>query len=95
MYKYPGTYLSQLPPDLIKELDKIQDYVNKNEEFRKICINLTRLLNKYYQDTDYYAVQLLINRLNGFLPLIELNLVLIELVHNKVEKLFLMKIMKI
>lgn len=66
MNKYPGTYLSLLPPDLIRKLDEIEGYINRNEEFNKLGQNITEMLNRYYQRTDYYAVQLLINELNGF-----------------------------
>lgn len=45
MDKYRGTYLFQLPGDVIRELDKIQDYLDKNEKLikagKKLAIEIT------------------------------------------------------
>lgn len=49
MEKYQGTYLSTLPPDLIRELDKYQKFVEDNDVFEhwtdKILTRMNKLAN--------------------------------------------------
>jgi|SRR6516165_8572984 hypothetical protein len=45
MQNYPGDYLSTLPNELIRELDKIQAYVDKNEIFNRLGKEIENSLN--------------------------------------------------
>lgn len=74
MNKYPGTYLSQLPTDLIRELDKYQDYVNKNYEFDKLIAKIYNYFKRHLND-EYFVADYEVWVLN----------VILEKYHNKSE----------
>lgn len=46
MNKYRGTYLSLLPPGLLRELDKYEKFIKKNEKFNEYGNIIANFLNK-------------------------------------------------
>lgn len=64
MNRYKGTYLSQLPSDLIKELDKYQNFIILNEKFKEYGHKLAKLISDYIR--GYGFNQRAIDMRNGW-----------------------------